>query len=182
MRYFLFLLLLLGTISLSAQDLNLSIDSIIRTDFSKNSRIKDSGFAIKGIHIGTRKIYNEDGKLLFIIDYGNYQLPRTISAKTYFYKGTASVSEGNYIQTSDKHIAKHGAWKWYWKNGSVMDSVIFRDDHELLRARFSKSGKLQLIEKYPEFAKKGDQVKVTGYNRDGSVKFNRVEIIGRNGY
>ena len=181
MKYFIFLLFLLGTISLSAQDLDLSIDSVIRKDLSKNTRIKDSAFVIKGIYIGSRRIY-VDGKLLYEINYGDYKLPRTIFTKTYSNKGKGSSSEGNYIQTSDKHMAKHGAWKWYWKNGSVMDSVIFRDDHELLRARFSKSGKLQLLEKYPEFAKKGDQVKITGYNCDGSVKFNRIEIVGRNGY
>ncbi|MGA3015223.1 MAG: hypothetical protein ABSD71_14440 [Bacteroidales bacterium] len=181
MRYFSFLVLFLGTISLSAQDLDLSIDSVIRTDFSKNTRIKDSGFVIKGIYIGSRRIY-VDGKLLYEINYGDYKLPRTIFTKTYSNKGKVSTSEGNYIQTSDKHITKHGAWKWYWKNGSVMDSVIFRDDHELLRARFSKSGKLQLIENYPEFAKNGDQIKITGYNRNGSIKFNRIEIKGKNGY
>lgn len=182
MKNSLLVILLLGTMQMAAQQINLSIDTIIKKDYSKSNRVKDSGLFIKGIYIGTRKVYDEKGRLNWIINYGNYNLPRTISTKTYFYDGPARMSEGDYVQTSVDFITKHGIWKWYWKNGAVMDSVIFRDDYKVLRARFSKSGKLQFIELYPEYAKDGDQVKVRGYNKDGSIKYNRVEIKGKNGY
>jgi antitoxin component YwqK of YwqJK toxin-antitoxin module len=160
----------------------MTIDSIIRTDYVKNSRIKDSGLVIQGIHIGIRKVYDEKGRLWAVLNYGDYKLPRTIITKTYFFKGSAWMNEGTYIQTSATYLTKNGTWKWYWKNGSVMDSVIFRNDHELFRARYSKSGKLQFTEKYPGNAKNGDPVKITGYNSDGSIKYNRIEIKGGKGY
>jgi|GEM_PF-4697455 len=181
MKRYLLVILLLGTMQIQAQQINLSIDTIIKKDYSKSSRIKDSGFVIKGIYIGTRKVYDEKGRLNWIINYGDYKLPRTISAKTYYFEGPAKMSEGDYVQTSADFITKHGIWKWYWKNGTVMDSVIFRDDYEVLRARFSKSGKLQFVEIYPPYAKEGDQIKITGYNKNGSVKYKRIGIIGKNG-
>ena len=182
MKYCLILVLLFGTIHLSAQQPDLSIDSVMKAGYTTTRQYKDSGISIKGIYIGTRKIYDEHDKLLFAINYGDYKLPRTISARSYFRKGPATTSEGNYIQTSDKYIAKNGVWKWQRKNGSLTDSIIYRDDRVLLRAMFSKSGKLEQIERYPEFPRKGAQIKITGYNRDGSVKFNRIEIVGKNGY
>jgi len=92
------------------------------------------------------------------------------------------MNEGEYIQTSINYFTKNGVWKWYWKNGSVMDSVIFKNDNELYRARYSKSGKLQFTEIYPENAKDGVEIKVTLYNDDGSIRASRIEIKGRNGY
>ena len=182
MKHCFLLLFLLGVIQLPAQQFNVTVDSIIKTEYARNGRIKDSGLVVKGIYIGIRKIYDNEGRLSTVINYGDYILPRTIMTKTYFYTGASRMYEGEYIQTSANYITKNGAWKWYWKNGSVMDSVIFRNDHELFRARFSKSGKLQFTEKYPENAKDGDPVKITGYNSNGSIKYNRIEIKVKNGY
>jgi antitoxin component YwqK of YwqJK toxin-antitoxin module len=176
------LLLFLVALQLQAQKPDMTIDSIIKTDYIKNGQIKDSCIVIKGIHIGIRKVYDKNGRLWSVINYGDYKLPRTIATKTFFFKGSARMNVGNYIQTSANYLTKNGAWKWYWKNGSVMDSIIFKNDHELFRARFSKSGKLQFTEKYPENAKDGDPVKITGYNNNGSVKYNRTQIKGKNGY
>ncbi len=182
MKHGFLLLFLLGAMQLQAQKLDMTVDSIIKTDYAKNGRIKDSALVIKGIYIGTRKVYNKNGKLWSIINYGDYKLPRTIPTKTYFSSGSARMNEGKYIQTSENYIIKTGTWKWYWKNGSILDSVIFKNDHELFRARFSKSRKLQFTEKYPENAKDGDQIKITGYKNNGSIKYNRIGIKGKNGY
>jgi antitoxin component YwqK of YwqJK toxin-antitoxin module len=167
---------------LPAQKLDMIVDSIIKTDYAKNGRIKDSGIVIKGIHIGIRKVYDEKGRLWSVINYGDYKLPRTIVTKTYFFKGLARMNEGTYIQTSANYRLKHGVWKWYWKNGSIMDSVIFKNDHEFYRARYSKARKLQFTEKYPENVKDGDPITITGYNNNGSIKNTRIEIKGKNGY
>jgi antitoxin component YwqK of YwqJK toxin-antitoxin module len=167
---------------LPAQKLDMTVDSIIKTDYAKNGRIKDSGTVIKGIHIGIRKVYDEKGRLWSVINYDDYKLPRTIRTKTYFFKGSARINEGIYIQTSANYRIKHGVWKWYWKNGSIMDSVIFKNDHELFRARFSKSRKLQFTEKYQENAKNGDPITITGYNNNGSIKYHRIELKGEKGY
>jgi hypothetical protein len=59
-------------------------------------------------------------------------------------KGIYHKIYGQYILIDGtKEIMKVGTWKWFMNNGTLKDSVIYKNGAELFRARFNNDGTLQ---------------------------------------
>jgi antitoxin component YwqK of YwqJK toxin-antitoxin module len=120
----------------------------IYVDYYLNGNKKNSCYYIKGVIIWKEIFYDKRGRTIFIHEYVGEKFPRKIKTKAYFYTGACRFVEGEMIEKAPGNAVRDGIVKYYWKNMQVMDSVIFENDREIYRARFSKKGKFQFENRY----------------------------------
>jgi|GEM_PF-6328156 len=112
-------------------------------EYYSNGNIKLEASSINGILVDTLKSYFKNGELKTIQIFKGMDYPR----KVYYYenlKGMAAKSrEGYYLQTSNINFQEEGNWNYYYKNGKVMDSLIYKNGKQIYRARYNKGGKLK---------------------------------------
>ncbi len=148
----------------------------------ENGKIKDSCVYKQGLIIGTQSFFDKKGRRTFEHIYLGDTIPRKVLTKAYYYTGICRFATGELLEVDSAKYITQGKSCFYWQNGNVMDSVIFKNNQKLFRARYSKFGKLEYTEEYPDNAKVGDEIKVTGYYENGSIKYIRKERVGVKGY
>ena len=151
-------------------------------EYYKNGQVKDSCCIKFGINVGERLLYSSKGFVKAKIDYGRDIFPRKVIITTYYKSGACRMNQREITQLANHKQANETVSKYYWKSGCIMDSVLYKNNIVLFRARFYEDGKIDFIEKYPENAQKGDTVIVIGYLKDGTIKYSRTEIKGKGGY
>ena len=112
-------------------------------EYYPNGQIQLKGTKINQIIVDTLYTYCKNGDSQTIQIFHGMTYPR----KVYYYENlkrmAAKKREGFFIQTNNTTYIKEGTWKYYYKNGQVMDSVLFKNGEQIYRARFNKKGELQ---------------------------------------
>ncbi len=121
-----------------------------RIRYNENGGVFDKSTWDKGIIVGTREIFDKKGRVLFRETYFDGDYPRTIISQAYYYDFLAAcnTSIGFYIETGFMTKQQHGALIYYWKNGIMMDSLVFDHGVQKYRAHFNRKGELDYEEKY----------------------------------
>ena len=113
------------------------------------------------IIVDTLRVFNKKGGIINEQYYGDATFPRIISIKQTYKSGASRSMTGYYYQPNDTTGIKHGTWKYYWKNSSIMDSIIYDMGNQIYRARFNKKGGLQFVK---------NKTERIVYNKDGSIR------------
>ncbi|MGY3794245.1 toxin-antitoxin system YwqK family antitoxin [uncultured Aquimarina sp.] len=90
--------------------------------FFSNGELKKEGAFSQGKSIGTWKIYNKKGQLIFIENYKNGNEHGTW--KAFFPNGNVKI-EGEFVSGK-----RQGPWKVYTENGVLKKLITFEDDIE----------------------------------------------------
>jgi len=109
-------------------------------DYYPNGKIKVKGKSMNHIIIDTLYSYYSDGDLKTMQIFQGQSYPRGVYYLANIRGATAKKVDGFDLQTNDTTYIKVGVWKYYYKNGQVMDSVVYRNGVQIYRARFNKKG------------------------------------------
>lgn len=90
--------------------------------FFNNGELKKEGSFSQGKSIGTWKIYNKEGQLIFIENYKNGNEHGIW--KAFFSNGNIKI-EGEFV-----YGKRQGPWKVYTENGVLQKLITFEDDIE----------------------------------------------------
>lgn len=104
-----------------------------------SGKMQDSCYYDKGIIVGNAYTYDKKGRIVSITEFIGKSFPREMNVKNYYPSGTYQI-EGRFIEIENRKTEKDGIWKYYWKNGQVMDSVIYENGSNVYRARFNAKG------------------------------------------
>ena len=114
-----------------------------------NHKLKDSCYYDKGIIIGKEVFYDKKGRITFIHEYIGNSFPRRIKTKAYYFSGMSRYCEGNMLEIRPGKAVKDGIITYYYKNMKAFDSLVFKNDIRIYRARFNKKGILEYENKNP---------------------------------
>jgi len=133
--FFLFSILVVG------QDSN---DYQTKFEYYEDGSVKTEYKEFNGQKVDTLKAYDKKGRLEAIIYFGEYGSIKPIYREDYLFTGASSKITGYYLMEPGKEPIDVGVQKAYWKNESLMDSVIYdMNGQRIYRARYDKNGKLQ---------------------------------------
>ena len=93
--------------------------------------------------IDTLYSYKLNGKLEAYFVFGARNSNQPIIRHFFYYSGTTREVVSQYILNEDNMPVDVGAKKYYRKDGTLMDSVIYENGKEIYRANFDKKGILQ---------------------------------------
>ena len=126
-----------------------SLYDSVYVNYHSNGKMKDSCYYEKGIIVGSKYYFDDKGRITVINEFIGNTFPREIKTKAYYYSsGNATYSEGRLIEKAPGEAVIDGVMKYYWKNGQLMDSVIFENNQKIYRAGFNKKGELQFENRY----------------------------------
>jgi antitoxin component YwqK of YwqJK toxin-antitoxin module len=135
---------------------------ITEFEYYDNGDVSMKYKTFQGVKVDTLIAFDSKGRIQAILYFGEHGSTAPIYREDHYYTGAARKSTGYYMLTEDSETVNVGIWKYYWKNGSIMDSVVYENSGiEKYRARFGKNGSLQ-------FESTVAERKI--YNRDGSVR------------
>lgn len=118
-------------------------DSITEVlDYHSNGELQLQGKSYKDLFIDTVYTYDLKGKLKSTFIYGEPKLPRTVIVQEKLKGSGAKKLIGTYLQTGSTIIKEDGLWLYFRGNGSLIDSVIYKNGQEIYRARLNKKGKI----------------------------------------
>ena len=109
-------------------------------DYYPNGKIKVMGKSFNHVIIDTLYTYYNDGELKTMQIFHGESYPRGVYYLANIRGSKAKKVDGFDLQTNDSTYIKEGVWKYYYKNGQVMDSVIYRNGIQIYRARFNMKG------------------------------------------
>ena len=160
-RLFFSLLFLIISKYSFAQSLS-SKDCRDTVEYYPNGNIwKKYKFCPEGI-IDTLFTYDKKGRLEVYYNFGPRYSKQPITRHIFFFSGVCREMEGHYTINQENLAVEVGTSKSYWKNGSLMDSIIYDNSgNQIYRARFNKKGNLQ-------FEMKGD--KQINYRSDRTIR------------
>lgn len=152
-KYFLFIFLFSNFTTL-AQDCE------TKMEYHENGVLAKKYTECNGVIQDTLLEYNEDGSIKSWYNFrdGGKDI---ISFMNTSEKGYSRKVLGHYIAEDNAMPINVGNWKWYWKNETLMDSVIYQEGKAVYTAHFSRRGDLE-YEQYPE--------KIIYFNKKGKVK------------
>lgn len=131
------------------------------TEYFGNGEVKTKYKTFQGQKVDTLIAYDIKGRIQSILYFGDYGSTNPYR-EDYCYTGASRKSTGYYVIKVGTDTVIVGNWKYYWKNGNVMDSVIYDNSgNQKYRARFGKNGMLKV--EYTETERKV-------YNSDGSIR------------
>jgi hypothetical protein len=112
-----------------------------------SGKIHYKGYKINNKLVDTLWVFSEKGKIQVM----QVQYDRLDTNKIFhfaIFKGRGGKSSGGYLikQQGGTYILD-SVWKYYRKNGSVMDSVIYKNNKQIYRARLNSKGKIVFEEK-----------------------------------
>jgi antitoxin component YwqK of YwqJK toxin-antitoxin module len=97
-----------------------------------------------GEKVDTLKAFDSKGRLEAVLFFGEYGSTDPIYREDYYYNGPSRKTTGYYYMEPGSEPRTVGVQKTYWKNGALMDSVIYDSNgNRTYRARFGKKGELQ---------------------------------------
>jgi antitoxin component YwqK of YwqJK toxin-antitoxin module len=121
-----------------------SVDYETKFEYYEDGSVKMEYKIFKGQKVDTLKAYDTKGRLESLLYFGDYASTEPIYREDYNYKGASRKITGYYVMKPDSEPLNVGVQKSYWKNGHLMDSVIYNSNGQrLYRARFGKNGELQ---------------------------------------
>lgn len=97
--------------------------------------------------IDTMFVYKNNGNLEAYFIFGTRNSNQPIIRHLFFTSGATREIVSQYILNQDNMPIDVGATKYYRKDGTLMDSVIYENGKEIYRARFNKKGTLQFENK-----------------------------------
>ena len=80
--------------------------------------------------------------------FSGYTYPREVFFVENLKGPGAKKRDGFYTQMDATTYIESKVWKYYYKNGGVMDSIIYQNGQEIYRARIDKKGKIKFEYKY----------------------------------
>jgi hypothetical protein len=89
----------------------------------------------------TLTIYKTNGDLQAYFIYGDKNSNKPLTKHFFYQKGPIREVVNQYMVNTDK-VLNVGAAKYYRKNGSLRDSIVYENGKEVYRARFNKKGKI----------------------------------------
>ena len=114
-----------------------------RFEYYDDGSVKTEYKEFNGQKVDTLKAYDKIGRLKAILYFGKYGSTEPIYREDYLYTGASRKITGYHIMEPGKAPIDVGVQKAYWKNGRLMDSVIYdMNGQRIYRARFGKNGKL----------------------------------------
>ena len=116
--------------------------------YYSSGEMQDSCYYDKGIIVGNAYTYDKKGRITSITEFIGKSFPRKINTKSYYYSGSCRYIEGGLIEYENGEYKNDGIFKYYWKNGQVMDSAIYENGTKIYRARFNKKGQFEFEQKY----------------------------------
>ena len=137
---FVFLLMFLFPVLIFGQNnsVNTSNKAQEFTQFYPNGKIKLKGKKIGRTLVDTLYTYYSNNDLqTFQVFHGN-QYPRTVYYSENLRHMSAKRRDGTYLQTNDTTYIKEGICKYYYNNGQVMDSLIYKNGEPIYRIRLKK--------------------------------------------
>ena len=143
-------LIIIFLISATSFIANAQTDTSQITSFDNyypETKLRVIGKSINGILVDTLRSFYNNGKLKTIQVFKGNTYPREVYFVENLKSSYAKKLDGFYIQINDTTYIKSKVWKYYYKNGSVMDSVIYNDGIQVYRARIDKKGKIIFEEK-----------------------------------
>lgn len=151
--FFIFLLLCIAFASFSQE-------CETKMEYHKNGILAKKYTECNGVIQDTLLEYNEDGAIKSWYNFrdGGKDI---ISFMNTSEKGYSRKVLGHYIAEDNAMPINVGNWKWYWKNETLMDSVIYQEGEVIYSAHFSKKGDLE-YEQHP--------AKIIFFNKKGKVK------------
>jgi antitoxin component YwqK of YwqJK toxin-antitoxin module len=121
-----------------------SADYETKFEYYEDGSVKMEYKIFKGQKVDTLKAYDAKGRLESLLYFGDYASTEPIYREDYYYKGASRKTRGYYVMKLGSEPLTVGVQKSYWKNGNLMDSVIYNSEGQrLYRARFGKNGELQ---------------------------------------
>jgi antitoxin component YwqK of YwqJK toxin-antitoxin module len=139
MKY-LFILIITAPLALFGQNKSINSTNNVQ-EYKKlypNGQIEVKGKKIDRVIVDTMFTYYQNGSLRTMQVFQGNQYPR----KVYYYENlrhmAAKKRDGYFIQNNDTTYIKEGIWKYYYKNGQVMDSLVYKNGEEIYRIRLSK--------------------------------------------
>ncbi len=97
--------------------------------------------------IDTMYVYNPNGDLGMSFIFGPRGSNKPITKHSYLKSGATREIVSQYILNKDRKPVYVGVTKYYRKNGSLMDSVIYENGKVIYRARFNSKGVLRFENK-----------------------------------
>lgn len=91
----------------------------------------------------TMFIYRKNGDLESWYDWSSYDKNQAVAFQNNLKNGACRKVLGQYTVQDEGLPVNIGIWKYYWKNGQVMDSLIYKDGEVNYQAHFSKKGVLE---------------------------------------
>jgi antitoxin component YwqK of YwqJK toxin-antitoxin module len=121
-----------------------SADYETKFEYYEDGSVKMEYKIFNGQKVDTLKAYDAKGRLESLLYFGDYASTEPIYREDYYCKGASRKITGYYVMKPDSEPLTVGVQKSYWKNGNLMDSVIYNSNGlRSYRARFGKNGELQ---------------------------------------
>ena len=110
--------------------------------------IRCKGFTLNNNMIDTVWHYTEEGKPLM---YEVFQINNGSNKAFVYYQIKENKIKHNtsyLVNTGDNHFSKDGIYKFYRNDGTLMDSIIYKNNKKYYLARFNTKGKIKFEKKY----------------------------------
>jgi len=115
-----------------------------RFEYYEDGTLKTEYKIFNGQRVDTLKAYDKKGRLESLFYFGDFGSNDPIYREYYFYNGASRRMTDYYVDRPGSEPINVGVQKAYWKNGSLMDSVVYdQNGKRTYRARFGKNGKIQ---------------------------------------
>jgi antitoxin component YwqK of YwqJK toxin-antitoxin module len=146
MKNILLLLTILPILVIGQKSSNINSQKELFIKKYPSGKLFVKGYKENGNLVDTVWTYFEDGKIKTIEVFYDKANPN----RAYVYQNFrgSSVKHGSgYFNKIDDQVVQDSVWKYYRKNGSVMDCVIYKNNKIIYRARLNSKGKVVFEEK-----------------------------------